>query len=207
MHHTPSLLQLAFPNFSWQKSRNKKIIYLTFDDGPVPTATPLVLSYLRQFEAHATFFCVGENISRHPEVFHQVLDAGHSVGNHTYHHLNGWRTSTNIFLKDVVKCHKVLYPHLKIETKPLMRPPYGRLKRKQWRTLIKEYEIVMWDVLSGDFSEKIDPTTCLEKTIQYTQNGSIVLFHDSFKTAQKLKEVLPRFLEHFSKLGYSFQGL
>jgi hypothetical protein len=88
-----------------------------------------------------------------------------------------------------------------------MRPPYGRLKRKQWRTLIKEYEIVMWDVLSGDFSEKIDPTTCLEKTIQYTQNGSIVLFHDSFKTAQKLKEVLPRFLEHFSKLGYSFQGL
>ena len=104
MHHTPSLLQLAFPNFSWQKSRNKKIIYLTFDDGPVPTATPLVLSYLRQFEAHATFFCVGENISRHPEVFHQVLDAGHSVGNHTYHHLNGWRTSTNIFLKDVAKC-------------------------------------------------------------------------------------------------------
>lgn len=207
LHQTPSLLQAAFPKFSWKKSPVKKIIHLTFDDGPVLEATPLVLHYLREFDARATFFCVGENIIKYPEVFHQVLKEGHSVGNHTYHHLNGWRTSNHTFLNDVAKCQELLNPHLGVETKPLMRPPYGRIKRKQWRALIKEYDVVMWDVLSGDFSEKIDTAICLKKTIKYTQNGSIVLFHDSLKTIHKLRVILPEFLEHFSQLGFSFQGL
>jgi len=207
LHQTPSLLQAAFPKFTWKKSPINKVIHLTFDDGPVLEATPLVLDYLRAFNARATFFCVGENIVKHPDIFHQVLKEGHSVGNHTYHHLNGWRTSNHRFLKDVTKCQELLSPPREIEAKPLMRPPYGRLKRKQWRALIKEYDIVMWDVLSGDFSVKIDTATCLKKTIRYTKNGSIVLFHDSVKTVHKLREILPKFLAHFSQLGYSFLGL
>ena len=207
LHQTPSLLQAVFPKFSWKKSRRNKVIHLTFDDGPVPEATLLVLDCLRQFEARATFFCVGENIAKYPEVFQQVRKEGHSVGNHTYHHLNGWYTPTDVFLNNVEKCQELINPHQETNSKPLMRPPYWRLKRKQWRPLIKDYDIVMWDVLSGDFSEKIDATTCLKKTIQYTKNGSIVLFHDSVKTVHKLKAILPKFLEHFSQLGYSFQRL
>lgn len=207
IHQTPGWLPWIFPQFCWRKSGARNVIHLTFDDGPVPDATPLVLKHLREFEAKATFFCVGQNVDRFPEIIEQVVGNGHSVGNHTYHHLNGWKTTRDEFIHDVARCQDVLRPYIKVNSKPLMRPPYGRLKPNQWRALIKEYQIIMWDVLSGDFSGKIDSKTCLEKSIRYSSSGSIVLFHDSIKTIDKLNVVLPEFLRHFSGLGYSFQAL
>lgn len=206
-HRTPSWLQLLFPQFLWNKPAKGKEVYLTFDDGPIPEATPMILDYLREFEARATFFCVGENVDRYPEIFRQVVEQGHSVGNHTYHHLNGWKTPNRKFLQDVLKCQEVMASYYTRQGKPLMRPPYGRIKPKQWRTLKKDYEIVMWDVLSGDFSSKIDSTACLNQSIRHSKIGSIVLFHDSVKTINKLKTVLPGYLDHFSRLGFTFQAL
>lgn len=207
LHHTPFWLPLVFPKFIWYKSTKEKVIYLTFDDGPVPEATPQVLDCLREFGALATFFCVGENIEKNPEVFHRVLNEGHRVGNHTYHHLNGWKASSEEFLDDVARCQNLLNPYRQSSNKPLMRPPYGRLKKKQWQALLEQYEIVMWDVLSGDFSNKVDAGVCLKKSIRHTRSGSIVLFHDSVKTIDKLILVLPGFLRHFTQLGYWFLPL
>ena len=207
LHKTPQLLQAIFPNFWWRKSRLEKTVYLTFDDGPVPEATPLILKCLREYGAKATFFCVGENIVKNPKIFHQLIEEEHGVGNHTHHHLNGWETDTDDFINDIVLCQKQFDKHLGSNSKPLMRPPYGRLKYSQWKSLLKDYEIVMWDVLSGDFSKRISREVCLRKSIQYTKSGSIVLFHDSVKTVNKLEFVLPKYLEHFSRLGYSFQRL
>ena len=206
-HQTPGLLQFLFPQFTWKKRNASNEIYITFDDGPVPEATPLVLHYLKEYDARATFFCVGENVKRYPEIFHQIIAEGHSVGNHTFHHLNGWKTSSKEFLDDVEKCQKVIAPHCSWDDKPLMRPPYGRLKRSQWKKLRNHYQIIMWDVLSGDFSSAIDTGTCLNKSIKYAKAGSIVLFHDSVKTIDKIKKVLPAFLRHFNQLGYSFRPL
>jgi len=207
LHKTPQWLQAIFPKFSWRRSGIEKTVHLTFDDGPVPEATPLVLECLRTYGAKATFFCVGENIAKHPKIFDQLIKEGHGVGNHTHHHLNGWQTETNAFLQDIALCQRQLDQHLKLNAKPLMRPPYGRLKNSQWKSLLLDYEIVMWDVLSGDFSKKISGEVCLRKSIKYTKAGSIVLFHDSMKTVNKLEFVLPKYLEHFSRLGYSFRRL
>ena len=206
-YRTPVWLQVLFPSFIWKKPASDKVLYLTFDDGPIPEATPLVLSYLKEYEAKATFFCVGDNVARYPEILHQVLEQGHSIGNHTFHHLDGWKTPLKVFLDDVNKCQQVIDQHYHGMGRPMMRPPYGRLKRKQWKALNQNYRIVMWNVLSGDFSKNIDASTCLKKSIQYSRAGSVVLFHDSIKTIDKLKSVLPSFLKHFSQLGFTFQPL
>jgi len=196
-----------FPQFTWNKPHTKNEIYLTFDDGPVPEATPIVLQNLREYNAKATFFCVGENVTRYPDIFHQLIEEGHGIGNHTYHHLNGWKASNQEYLEDVANCQEVLDRLYSRKGKPLIRPPYGRLKREQWRALVDHYQIIMWDVLSGDFSNAVSSSSCLTKSIRYSKPGSIVLFHDSSKTIDKLKIVLPGFLSHFSRLGYSFQPL
>jgi peptidoglycan/xylan/chitin deacetylase (PgdA/CDA1 family) len=206
-YQTPAWLPRIFPQFTWHKHDAENEIYITFDDGPVPEATPVILQYLKEYNARATFFCVGENISRYPEIFRKLVEEGHSAGNHTYHHLNGWKTSQREYLDDVADCQKVLDPIYSRKGKPLMRPPYGRIKRKQWRALVGQYQIVMWDVLSGDFSNSVSTSTCLNKSIRYSKPGSIVLFHDSLKTIDKLRIVLPGFLKHFSQLGYSFPPL
>ena len=198
---------MLFPEFTWSMHTQEKVMYLTFDDGPVPDATPLVLEYLNHYKAKATFFCVGENVTRYPEILRQVLDQGHAVGNHTFHHLDGWKTTYQDYMKDVEKCQQVLDPHYQRHGKPLMRPPYGRMKRRQWRALNQQFQIVMWNVLSGDFSKKIDAYTCLDKGIRHSKAGSVVLFHDSVKTIDKLKSVLPSFLEHFHSRGFTFQRL
>lgn len=206
-HRTPFWIQAVYPKFCWRRQPENNTIYLTFDDGPVPEATPTILNYLRSYQAKATFFCVGENVSKYQGIFQQLLEEGHRVANHTYHHLNGWDSTAENYLKDVDMCQALLSPFQGKGKKPMMRPPYGRLRRAQWRVLVKEYEIVMWDVLSGDFSKKINADRCLEKTIKYTKSGSIVLFHDSTKTIEKLESVLPAYLKHFTELGYSFQPL
>ncbi|MEM1220335.1 MAG: polysaccharide deacetylase family protein [Bacteroidota bacterium] len=197
---TPQFIQKLFPNFTWRMPTSEKRLFLTFDDGPIPEVTPWVLEQLNAFNAKASFFCVGDNIAKHPDIFQQVLDAGHTVGNHTYNHLNGWSSDNIPYFHNIRKCAQ----HL---DSGLFRPPYGRLKPRQAQFLQRHYEIIMWDVLSGDFDPKIDAETCLQNVIQNTQAGSIIVFHDSLKAADKLRKVLPKVLQHYSDLGYRFEAL
>lgn len=197
---TPQFIQNLFPNFTWRIPTPEKVIYLTFDDGPIPEVTPWVLDQLKQYNAKATFFCVGDNIRKHPEVFQQVKEEGHSVGNHTFNHLNGWSSDNIPYFHNVRNGASMVHT-------VLFRPPYGRLKPKQAQFLQRHYRIVMWDVLSGDFDPAISEEQCLANVINNTQNGSIVVFHDSLKTKEKLAYVLPRVLDHFSQLGYRFERL
>ncbi len=197
---TPQIIQNLFPNFTWTIPSEEKVLYLTFDDGPIPEVTPWVLQQLKDYEAHATFFCVGENVRKHPKVFQEVLRDGHAVGNHTDHHLNGWMTENVPYFHDVRRAAG------EVGT-VLFRPPYGRIKPKQAQFLQRHYRIVMWDVLSGDFDFKISKEQCLANVVNNAGPGSIVVFHDSLKAWDRLAYALPRVLEHFSQQGYRFEKL
>jgi len=197
---TPQIIQNLFPNFTWTIPSEEKVLYLTFDDGPIPEVTPWVLQQLKDYEAHATFFCVGENVRKYPKVFQEVLRDGHAVGNHTDHHLNGWMTENVPYFHDVRRAAG------EVGT-VLFRPPYGRIKPKQAQFLQRHYRIVMWDVLSGDFDFKISKEQCLANVVNNAGPGSIVVFHDSLKAWDRLEYALPRVLEHFSQQGYRFEKL
>ena len=197
---TPHLIQNLFPNFTWRIPSQEKTLFLTFDDGPIPEVTPWVLDQLAAYNAKATFFCVGDNVKKHPEVFQQVISQGHSVGSHTQNHLNGWSTENIPYFHNVRHAANITHS-------TLFRPPYGRLRPKQAQFLQRHYRIVMWDVLSGDFDPKITSEHCLNNVINNAGKGSIVVFHDSLKAEDKLKYVLPRVLEHFSNEGYNFDKL
>ncbi|WP_373513561.1 polysaccharide deacetylase family protein [Persicitalea sp.] len=181
---------------------DEKTIYLTFDDGPISEVTEFVLDTLADYNASATFFCIGDNVRKHPTIFELIKTQGHSVGNHTFNHLNGWDTEDGTYLSNIQKCAE----QLKIPTS-LFRPPYGRIKKSQAKHLLPGKTIVMWDVLTGDFSQKISPEICLKKTIQYGRPGSIILFHDSLKARKNMEYALPRALKHFKNQGYSFRAL
>lgn len=196
----PFWLKWLYPSLIWNKSRKDKTIYLTFDDGPVPVVTPFVLNTLKKFDAIATFFCVGDNVQKHPEIYKQVLQDGHSVGNHTFNHIKGWKTRNAEYILNVEKCREL------VDSK-LFRPPYGRGTRSQYTILNTQYSIIMWDVLSCDFDERLQPEKCLKKVIQNTRNGSVVVFHDSLKAFPRLEYALPLALEYWHKKGYSFKGL
>lgn len=205
---TPRLVQSFFYNYSWRIKTTKKEIYLTFDDGPVPDFTPWVLDTLNRFHAKATFFCVGENIKKHPLIYRQITDAGHSIGNHTYNHLQGWKTPTNKYIKNILKAESYLQSRMDKQGNKLFRPPHGRIRPIQARKLRKQgYKIIMWDVLSGDFDQSLSKETCLELTIKNIRNGSIVVFHDSDKSFKNLDYVLPKVLEHFTEKGFVFKSL
>jgi len=197
---TPKFIQNLFPNYLWRKSREDKILYLTFDDGPIPEITPWVLQQLEEYNAKGTFFCVGENVKKHPEIFEAVKNAGHSVGNHTMHHLNGWLTDNLAYFHDTRHCAHLV-------NSDLFRPPYGRLKPKQARFLQRHYNIVMWDVLSGDFDENINGEDCFQNVLKYTKSGSIIVFHDSVKAFPRLEYVLPKVLAYYAKEGYKFEAV
>lgn len=197
---TPSFIQNLFPNFTWRVPTSEKTLYLTFDDGPIPEVTPWVLEQLKAFQAQATFFCVGENIDKYGEIFSQVLDAGHTIGNHTFNHLNGWATENIPYFHNVRRGANQ-------SNSLLFRPPYGRLKPKQAQFLQRHYQVVMWDILSGDFDPKISPVQCLNNVINNADSGSIIVFHDSLKAEENLRFALPRVLEHFAKKGYQFAAL
>ncbi|MCH2084294.1 MAG: polysaccharide deacetylase family protein [Saprospiraceae bacterium] len=197
---TPQFIQNLFPNYTWRIPTKEKVVYFTFDDGPIPEVTPWVLEQLAAYDAKATFFCVGENIQKNPEVFQQVVNAGHAVGNHTFNHLNGWASDNIEYFHNIRHCANQM-------DSILFRPPYGRLKPKQARFLQRHYRIVMWDVLSGDFDPKLLPEQCLENVINNVRPGSIVVFHDSLKAEDKLSYVLPKALEHFADQGYRFEQL
>jgi peptidoglycan/xylan/chitin deacetylase (PgdA/CDA1 family) len=197
---TPKFIPNLFPNFTWKIPTQEKVLYLTFDDGPVPEVTPWVLEQLEEYNAKATFFCVGENVQHHPDIFNRVTAAGHSVGSHTFNHLNGWVTD------NVPYFHNVRYGAQLVGTE-LFRPPYGRIKRKQAQFLQRHYRIVMWDMLSGDFDNDLDANQVAQNVIQNAKPGSIVVFHDSLKAIRNLRKALPQVLKHFSDLGYRFEAL
>lgn len=205
LHKTNFLMRALYPSFVWRKPSDEKKIYLTFDDGPISEVTEFVLETLEKYNAQATFFCIGDNISKNPTIFQKILNNGHSVGNHTFNHLRGWATDDVTYLENVAKCQTEIQKnghHTK-----LFRPPYGRIKRRQASSLLADYEIVMWDVLSGDFSQNLSPETILKQTIKHTEAGSIVLLHDSIKANASMSYALPRFLEHFSTQGFQFSKL
>jgi peptidoglycan-N-acetylglucosamine deacetylase len=203
---TPFFLPYLYPSLTWRMPSDEKKIYLTFDDGPVPGPTEFVLKTLASRSVKATFFCIGDNIRKHSGVFDTVVAGGHTVGNHTFHHINGWRTSTSDYIRDVEACTGELKRVRNADTRLCFRPPYGRIKRSQARSL-SGYRIIMWDVLTQDFDRAILPETCLRKSIAATRNGSIIVFHDSFKAEKNLSFVLPRFVDHFGGLGFEFSSL
>jgi len=192
-----------YPSLIWDIPNEKKSIYLTFDDGPIPEVTPFVLETLERYEAKATFFCIGDNVRKHPEIYEQVKSAGHSIGNHTFNHLNGWKTDTNIYLDNIELCNSFT------ETK-LFRPPYGRILPSQIKGIKKNYpgtKIIMWDILSGDFDLNIDAEKCYHNATQATESGSIIVFHDSLKAYPRLKTALPRAMEFWRDQGYRFSSI
>lgn len=200
---TPWLLKKLYPKLIWDGDLNGRRLYLTFDDGPIPIVTPFVLNILKQYNAKATFFCIGDNVSKYPDIFEQVKNDGHAIGNHTYNHLNGWKTDDKTYLENFLEADKLL-------DAKLFRPPYGRIKRSQIKLLQEAkpgLKIVMWKVLSGDFDVNLKPEKCLQNVLRHTENGEIVLFHDSLKAFPRLEYVLPRVLEQWSREGFVFDSL
>jgi len=200
---TPWFIKQFYSGLLWNKRADGKRVYLTFDDGPIPIVTPFVLNILKEYQAKATFFCIGDNVRKHPDVFEQVKAAGHSIGNHTFNHLKGWKTENQIYLDNYLKADQLIPSNL-------FRPPYGRIKRSQIRLLRAhrpDLQIVMWDVLSGDFDLKLSPEACLENVLRHVWPGSIVVFHDSLKAFDRLEYVLPRAMEEWSSKGWVFAGL
>jgi peptidoglycan/xylan/chitin deacetylase (PgdA/CDA1 family) len=202
---TPWWLKKFYSQRLWSIDTKEKIIYLTFDDGPHPIVTQFVLDELKKYSAKATFFCIGKNVVAHPHVYRRILDEGHRVGNHTYQHLNGWKTKSNIYLHDIAEAARYI-------DSPLFRPPYGRINSFQAKNINKALKnkgakIVMWSVLSGDFDNIITKEKCLENVILFTKPGSIVVFHDSEKAFYHLEYALPKVLQFFSEKGYLFENL
>lgn len=195
-------MQWLFPRRVWAFSRKEPNIYLTFDDGPIPEVTPWVLEQLKKYNAKATFFCIGDNVRKHPDIFNAIIAEGHSIGNHTFHHLNGWKTRTEEYLQDVeaaeVEFNKTIFNSN--QPSKLFRPPYGKMTSAQAKKITeKGYKIIMWDVLSADFDPTISEEKCLKNVVNNIKPGSIVVFHDSLKAEEKLKYVLPEFLAFVKK--------
>jgi len=197
---TPELLKKLYPNQVWSLPARDKSIYLTFDDGPTPGVTDWVLKTLDERDAKATFFLVGDNVKKHPDLVKSIVKQGHHIGNHTQNHLNGWSTETRDYVKNTLKCAEVL-------ESTLFRPPYGRITRRQAAIMKKRFRIIMWDVLSGDFDKTISKEKVLHNVLQNTVPGSIIVFHDSLKAESRMKYALPRVLDYFGRLDYRFKSI
>ena len=211
---TPLIAKKIFPNYVWKINTNKPIIYLTFDDGPTPEITNWTLKTLKQYNAKATFFCIGNNVEKHSDIFQHILNEGHTIGNHTYNHLKGWKTKTEDYLNNIKKAKKTIdHQYLnnkqtELATTTLFRPPYGRIRPKQAKELRKlGYKIIMWDILSFDWDKKTSKETCLNHVVTKASNGSIIVFHDSIKASKNMQYALPKVLEYFSNKGFSFKSL
>ena len=193
----PRLLRPLWGKVVWRKDPSKKVIYLTFDDGPVPEVTPLVLDLLDEHKIKATFFCVGENVQKHPDTFAQVLSRGHKVGNHTFNHLKGFSVTDEEYYSNIDKAAEL------IDSK-LFRPPYGRVTGKQIKKLRDRYTIIMWDVITHDYNKNLSPETIMRTIKRYSRNGSLVVFHDSIKANDNVLAVLPLAIEYWKSKGYTF---
>ena len=193
----PRFLRPLFGNVIWRANTSSKVIYLTFDDGPVPEVTPLVLDILDRYGWKATFFCVGDNVARYPDLYADILKRGHKTGNHTFNHLKGFQYSKEEYVENVEKAAKF------IDSK-LFRPPHGRIKPSQLRALKNHYKIVMWDVITHDYNKKVSPDRILQTVQKYLRSGSLVVFHDSVKAEKNVLEALPRAIEFWQSKGYSW---
>jgi len=200
LYKTPQLLKWYYPSLIWDFTTAEKCVYLTFDDGPTKEYTLWILEELEKYNAKATFFCIGKNVERNSDEFESIVNKGHSVGNHTYNHINGCNNSLLSYLRDIRKCETIFKSNL-------FRPPHGRMSNKQSAALTKEYKVIMWDVLSGDFDTSLSGEECAEAVIDNTTNGSIIVFHDSTKAAGRLKIALPLVLETLAVQGYTFKAI
>ena len=231
----PKLVKWLFPQRVWALPNTANTVYLTFDDGPIPEVTPWVLEELKKHQAKATFFCIGDNMRKHPEIFKRILDEGHAVGNHTFNHLNGWKTETSEYIENVMKAEAGSREYEVGSTKWevrsgkheagrressgdlildinhstfLFRPPYGKLTGKQSKLLQKKgYKIIMWDVLSADYDSKVSKKQCLNNVLKHLKPGSIVVFHDSLKAEKNLRYVLPKVLEYINNKNWKCESI
>ncbi|GIV34090.1 MAG: polysaccharide deacetylase [Chitinophagales bacterium] len=200
MVKVPGFFWRLFPGLVWRIPNHQGKIYLTFDDGPNPSTTEFILDTLDQYNAKATFFCTGANAETYPKLYKAILEKGHAVGNHTYHHLSGWQADDESYYDDVSRCAEVVKSNL-------FRPPYGQITLSQIAMLKPLYRIVMWDVMAGDFDEKLRGEHCFLNVIRSAHEGSIIVFHDSAQAEPRLKHALPRVIEYFSVGGYQFEPI
>jgi peptidoglycan/xylan/chitin deacetylase (PgdA/CDA1 family) len=194
------LLGWFHPEVIWNKKKTKKTVYLTFDDGPTPIVTPKVLEILEKYQIKATFFCIGKNVLEQPEIYQSILQKRHAIGNHSQHHLNGWKTSKRQYIKDVEDAA------VHIQSR-LFRPPYGKLKLNQLQLLRKKFTIIMWDVITYDYDKSKTPYHCIEQVKKFTRDGSIIVFHDSVKAQSNVLSALPASIEFLMQEGYEFSTL
>ncbi|WP_282122881.1 polysaccharide deacetylase family protein [Algibacter mikhailovii] len=206
---TPVVAKKMFPNYIWDIPTQEKVIYLTFDDGPTPEITNWTLDLLNQYHAKATFFCIGANIEKHPDIFKRTILEGHAIGNHTQNHIKGWKNNTKNYLKNIAEAKTVIeHQMLNLGAIKFFRPPYGQITPKQGRHLIAlDYKIIMWDILSFDWDHSVDKETCLKNILAKTTQGSIVVFHDSIKASKNMQYTLPRMLDYFNDKGFRFESL
>jgi len=200
-YSAPFWIRAIYPKgLIWKIPTDRREVFLTFDDGPIPKVTPLVLGILKKYNIKATFFCVGENVQQYPEVFESLRSEGHALGNHTFHHVKAWKTDYNSYLSEVELCNEL------VKSK-LFRPPHGQINRKITRKLKKDYRIIMWSGLTGDYDKNLTGEQCLANAIKNTRPGSIIVFHDSLKARERMEYALPQYIEYCLQQGYSFRTL
>lgn len=191
-------LRWIYPKALWRMDKNDHSVYLTFDDGPIPESTPFILKTLDEFGVKATFFVVADNVRKYPMLYKQILDAGHCIGNHTYNHMGGARHRTSTYLENVRKADEILHTHL-------LRPPHGWMRPDQYAWLSRKYKIVMWDLVTRDYSRSLSADDVVRNVMRYSRNGSIITFHDSLKSIEKLHYALPASLRWLQSQGYDFK--
>jgi peptidoglycan/xylan/chitin deacetylase (PgdA/CDA1 family) len=206
LSHIPALIRALYPHWTWRYDTPEKVLYLTFDDGPTPEITPFVLDQLAQYEARATFFLIGNNVEKYPELAQRIVAAGHAIGNHTQHHVRGRKTDIRSYLEEVAAAQQAIARHTGLQPR-LFRPPYGSLTRRQSCALRNHFEIAMMDVISGDFEHRRSGERCARTVIRHARPGSVVLFHDSFKARARVTVALPQVLAHFQEQGYRFAAM
>ncbi|MDA3930940.1 MAG: polysaccharide deacetylase family protein [Prolixibacteraceae bacterium] len=198
--HFPAWITSLFPSAIWCMPAKKKTVYLTFDDGPIPDITPKVLAILKKYNIKATFFCVGENVQKHPAIYQQIINQGHAVGNHTFNHIRGFKVKNKNYLNNIEKAGKLIESNL-------FRPPHGTLKKTQYNSIIKKYKLIMWDVISCDYDPRLTPKQCYNNVIDFVRNGSIITFHDSIKAKNNVLNALPLVIEKLIEEGYLFSKI
>ena len=195
----PQIIRYLYPSAIWRMDKDKKAVYLTFDDGPIPRVTPWVLDVLDKYGIKATFFMVGDNIRKHPDEFRMVVERGHRIGNHTFNHIRGLNYDINSYLENTDKACRMMM------NTDLFRPPHGYMSPRQYAELKKRYKIIMWDLVTRDYNRKFTGEQILQKVKKYVRNGSIITFHDSLKSEENIRYALPKAIEWLKEQGYEFR--